>query len=102
MVLGMLADKKVDKLISAFGHLDADIVTAEPDNPRKLKAEELCRQIKETGKHCTTGGDWKSAYNYVEGVQDNYDVILFTGSLYLIGRIRERICYGTQEGFVDL
>ena len=102
LVLGMLADKKVDKLISAFGHLDADIVTAEPDNPRKLKAEELCRQIKETGKHCTTGGDWKSAYNYVEGVQDNYDVILFTGSLYLIGRIRERICYGTQEGFVDL
>lgn len=102
LVLGMLADKKVDKLIGAFGRLDADIVTAEPDNPRKLKAEELCRQIKKTGKHCTTGGDWKSAYNYVEGVQDKYEVILFTGSLYLIGRIRERICYGTQEGFVNL
>jgi dihydrofolate synthase/folylpolyglutamate synthase len=102
LVLGMLADKKVDKLVRAFGRLDADIVTAEPDNPRKLKAEELCRQIKETGKNCVSGGDWSSAYTYVEAIWGKYDVILFTGSLYLIGRIRERICYGTQESFVDL
>jgi dihydrofolate synthase/folylpolyglutamate synthase len=102
LVLGMLADKKVDKLVRAFGRLDADIVTAEPDNPRKLNAEELCRQIKETGKNCVSGGDWSSAYTYVEAIWGKYDVILFTGSLYLIGRIRERICYGTQESFVDL
>ena len=87
MVVGMLADKKIDKLIEKFGMITDDFVATEPDNPRKLGAADLCSQIKQAGKKCIAIERAEDAWNYVSGLS-SYDVIIFAGSLYLIGKVR--------------
>lgn len=87
MVVGMLADKKIDKLIERFGMITNEFITTEPDSPRKLAAIDLCDQIEKAGKKCITMKNPEDACSYVEGLS-SYDVIVFAGSLYLIGKVR--------------
>ncbi len=87
MVVGMLADKKIDKLLEKFGAITDDFVATEPDNPRKLAADELSRQIVKAGKKSIAIADPEDACRYAEQ-SSSYDVIVFAGSLYLIGKVR--------------
>ena len=61
LVAGILADKEIDSIVKFLTKITDHIIETEPDNPRKLAAEKLA---------------------------DGYDVILFAGSLYLIGDVR--------------
>lgn len=88
MVTGMLADKKIDKLLDKFELITDQFIATEPDNPRKLSASDLCRQILERGKNCIVMSDPEEACRYAESVSSEYDLILFAGSLYLIGKVR--------------
>lgn len=90
IIFGVLADKKVDLIVERLVRLDADIAATEPDNPRKLSSDILCECVRRAGKDCASLGDWKAACDYAVKNKKNYDVILFSGSLYLIGRVRER------------
>ena len=88
MVTGMLADKKIDKLLDQFEMIAENFIATEPDNPRKLPASDLCFQIMERGKNCTVMKDPEDACRYADSVAASYDVILYAGSLYLIGKVR--------------
>ncbi len=90
LILGVLADKKIDRIIAAFKDIDVDLAATEPDNPRKLSSKALCERIKKSGKPCISLGDYRNACDYAEENRANYELILFSGSLYLIGRVRER------------
>ena len=87
MVVGMLADKKIDRLLEKFGRITQDFVATEPDNPRKLSAVDLCDQIRRAGMKGIAVKNPEEACRYVESLA-GYDVIVFAGSLYLIGKIR--------------
>lgn len=89
LIIGMLADKEIDKMISDFADTGAVLVATQPDNPRKLNAEDLCLKIKRAGFHCVFAGLPEEAVRYAKKKQDNFDAIVFAGSLYLIGNIRE-------------
>lgn len=89
LICGILADKEVDKMIAGFGRLGADMAAAEPDNPRKLPSSELCRRIQQAGFPCVDVGDDLAAVRYGKEQRDKYDLILYAGSLYLIGKVRE-------------
>lgn len=89
LVLGVMADKQIDKMWEAYQDLDADVITTEPDAVKRTDASLLCKKIQGFGGACAPVGDWKQACHYVEREKHRYDVILFTGSIYLIGRIRE-------------
>jgi dihydrofolate synthase/folylpolyglutamate synthase len=52
MIVGMLADKKIDKLLEKFEKITDDFIATEPDNPRKLSASALCKQITDRGNRC--------------------------------------------------
>ena len=52
MVVGMLADKEIDKITDSFCEITDQFIAAEPDNPRKLPARELARILKEKGAAC--------------------------------------------------
>ncbi|NLY70822.1 MAG: bifunctional folylpolyglutamate synthase/dihydrofolate synthase, partial [Clostridiales bacterium] len=58
LVVGMLADKKVDRLIARYNEINGDILASEPDSPRKLDSKILCQKIKDTGRDCICGGNW--------------------------------------------
>ncbi len=88
MVTGILADKDIDEVFENFTAITSDFVVTEPNNPRKMTAEELAKQISAKGGICTVKADPAEAVAYAKSLYGEYDVILFTGSLYLIGEIR--------------
>lgn len=88
MIVGMLADKKIDKLLEKFEKITDDFVATEPDNPRRLPAEDLCGQIIKRGKKCTAIADPEDACRYAGEAASAYDAVVYAGSLYLIGRVR--------------
>ncbi len=96
MVVGMLADKKIDKLIEKFGMITDEFIATEPDSPRRLSAADLCGQIKEAGKKCIAIENPEDACKYVNGLA-SYDVIVFAGSLYLIGKVRGILNHYEEE-----
>ena len=88
MVTGILADKDIEEVFENFTEITKDFVVTEPDNPRKMHAEELAGHISAKGGNCTIKEKPADAVAYAKSLYGEYDVILFTGSLYLIGEIR--------------
>lgn len=88
LVTGMLAEKQVNDILKHFTAITGDIIITEPDNPRKLGCDELERVLKSMGTEPVRAENVGSSVRTAERMQDNYDLILFAGSLYLIGDVR--------------
>ena len=88
LVTGMLQDKDVKAILKHFYEITGDFIATEPENIRKLPAEDLKNEICSAGKKCIAVADVVSACKAAIKLKDKYDVILFTGSLYLLGKIR--------------
>ncbi len=88
MIVGMLADKKIDKLLEKFEKITDDFIATEPDNPRKLSASALCKQITDRGNRCIAMESPEAVCRFADSISSSYDVIVFAGSLYLIGKVR--------------
>ncbi len=102
LVIGMLADKDVNRLVEEFCTISGDIAAAEPDNPRKLGAEDLCRAVGRAGRSCLVLGDWEKSCDYIRKEMHNYDVVIISGSLYLIGKVRGQFVNENEKGAADL
>lgn len=87
MVTGVLADKDVDAILRHFYGIADDFIATEPENERKLTAGELENAIISAGKSCEAVPDPIKAYQRALELSGKYDVILFAGSLYLLGKI---------------
>lgn len=96
IVFGMVEKKETEKVAGHFLEVTGDFIITQPTyEGRAMGAEELARIIRETAEKqgrafnlisCET----KAADSVSKAAQiwDKYDVVLFTGSLYLIGEIR--------------
>ncbi len=102
LIIGMMADKEVDRLVEIFCSIPGDIAASEPDNPQKLNAELLCRAVKQAGRDCVVLGDWEKSCDYIYENRDKYDVIIVSGSIYLIGRVRERFANDNKKSIAGL
>ena len=96
MVTGILADKDVEDVMDNFRRITGDFVVTEPPNPRKLDAEKLAAKLREKGATCTVCADPSEAVRTAMADRENYDLVLFAGSLYLIGQIRKEIIDALQ------
>ncbi len=88
LLTGVLADKKLEPLLSSFEEITRDFVVTEPDNPRKMSAESLNNVILKRGNRSIPISDPIEAAYYALRQKNQFDVILVAGSLYLIGKIR--------------
>jgi len=88
MVTGMLADKDTDSILREFTAITKDFIATEPVNPRKLAASALKTKIEALGGSCAEAPDNEQACQMAAERYKDYDVVLFAGSLYLIGAIR--------------
>lgn len=91
-VVGILADKEVDLMLDCLAAYTAgsgSFIATEPDNPRKLPADDLCKKIMERGGDCIAVPDPLEALAVAVKRAGEFDAILFTGSLYMIGEIRK-------------
>lgn len=88
LVAGILADKEIDSIVKFLTKITDHIIVTEPDNPRKLAAEKLAEHVADFGVAADTVSDVEAAVHRAKELADGYDVILFAGSLYLIGDVR--------------
>lgn len=88
LVAGILADKEIDSIVKFLTKITDHIIVTEPDNPRKLAAEKLAGHVADFGVAAEAVSDVEAAVHRAKELADGYDVILFAGSLYLIGDVR--------------
>ncbi|MDX9888455.1 MAG: folylpolyglutamate synthase/dihydrofolate synthase family protein [Anaerovoracaceae bacterium] len=94
MVVGILADKDVDAMIESFSQITDEFIATEPLSPRALSARDIEARLVEINKSVVAIPDMEEAYNYAvkKAKNESWDVLIFGGSLYLVGKIREMIC----------
>ena len=94
-IAGILADKDVGTYMGCLIPLFDELITVEPDNPRKMSAKALAEI---TGKWCssvTPMSDLRKAYEYALSVTGEEDVLMIFGSLYLASDMRKIILRST-------
>ena len=74
-------------MLEKFREITQDFIATEPNNPRSIAAADLCNAIQKAGMKGIAIEKPEEAYRYVESLT-GYDVIVFAGSLYLIGEVR--------------
>lgn len=88
LVTGMLADKQVDDILKHFTAITDKMIITEPDNPRRLSVDQLGEILNKMGIEPVKAKDAREGVKLAESMLDEYDLILFAGSLYLIGDVR--------------
>lgn len=91
MVTGMLADKDTEHILGEFTDITNEFIVTEPKNPRRMSFDELGNRLEKLGGSVLYKGESTEAFDAAMKKKDEYDVILFAGSLYLIGEIRTLI-----------
>ncbi|GMG96931.1 bifunctional folylpolyglutamate synthase/dihydrofolate synthase [Tepidimicrobium xylanilyticum] len=93
LILGIaiLKDKDVENIIKTLAPLANEIVVTEVNMPRKMKAEDLEKVIKKYNENTVVENDMKKAVDKAYELAEEEDLIVFSGSLYLIGDIRKLI-----------
>lgn len=86
--IGILKDKDVDHMIEKLIPMADVIVTTEVSMPRKLDAEELAAKVKNYNENVYIKKDIRDAIDMALSIANKDDLILFGGSLYLIGEVR--------------
>ncbi|QIB26782.1 bifunctional folylpolyglutamate synthase/dihydrofolate synthase [Caloranaerobacter azorensis] len=89
--IGILGDKEVGSILNELVPLADEIIITEANNPRKLEAEKLADIIKKFNKKYLIEKDVEKAVNKALDIAGKDDLILFSGSLYLIGDVRKII-----------
>lgn len=94
---GILADKAYREIVEEWSQLDADVLVTEVPNPRKMDAASLAgvfaglEPYRSGRRSISVIEDYEEAFAYAERKKQDYDLILWAGSLYLIGGVRRKI-----------
>jgi dihydrofolate synthase/folylpolyglutamate synthase len=86
--LGILKDKDSSHMVELLAPLADKIVITEVNMPRKLAAEDLGKEISKYNENIFIEKDIKKAIEKTLELAEKDDMIVFGGSLYLIGEVR--------------
>ncbi len=89
LVFGMLATKDYRTVTAMIAPLADAIITTTPDNPHALPAEELAAEARRHTSRVTAVPDRREAVERGRTLAGPEDVLLITGSFYLVGEARE-------------
>ncbi len=90
-VLGILEDKDIEGMLDAICPLITNVVVTKPFNPRALTAEKLAERLKKY-EHLNllyADDEIENAVAYAEAHKEELGVIIYFGSLYMIGEVRK-------------
>ena len=91
-VIGMMADKNVDRYLSCVAELcECVVATTVADNPRAMPADELQAAAAHYCKNTLSFATAKEAVEYAAANAAAYDCLLVCGSLYLAGEVRAQL-----------
>lgn len=88
LVIGMLKDKDADAIVKHLCPLAESVIVTKPDSPRAMEPDELAIKVRRYCPDVTVESDIEKAVAMgLKRVAED-GVLLFTGSLYLIGKVR--------------
>jgi dihydrofolate synthase / folylpolyglutamate synthase len=89
LILGILADKEVEKMIEIIAPLAKEVYTVTSNSIRAKISEDLRDVVKNYNKNCLSFEDYEEAAILAINKADKEDLILASGSLYMIGQMRD-------------
>ena len=89
--IGILEDKDSSHMVELLAPKADQVIVTEVNMPRKLKAEELGKEIGKYNNNIIIEKDIKKAIEKSLELAGENDMIVFGGSLYLIGEVRTLI-----------
>lgn len=91
LILGILADKEVEKMVEIIVPLAQKVIAVTPNSCRAENAEELKKVIDKYTFSCEAYENYKEAYEKALSYCNEEDILLISGSLYMIGDMRKII-----------
>ena len=91
LVLGILADKQVEAMIKVIAPLATQIIAVTPHSNRGSLATELKKVVLNYNENCEAIESYSEAYKKALTYATSKDLILFSGSLHMIGDMRKII-----------
>lgn len=89
LILGILADKDVEKIVEIITPLAKEVYTVTSNSIRAKTSEDLKAMVKKYNKNCLSFDDYEEAARLAINKADKEDLILASGSLYMIGQMRD-------------
>ncbi len=89
--MGILGDKDVDNMVAELAGLGDVVIITEPNIYRALKPNELADKVKLYNNNYIVEEDIKNAVDKSFEIANENDLIVFAGSLYLIGDVRKYV-----------
>lgn len=86
--IGILKDKDFSHMIEKISSLASEIIVTEVNMPRKLDANVLAEEISKYNKNVYIEKDIKKAVLKSLELTSSEDMVVFCGSLYLVGEVR--------------
>ncbi|NMM63181.1 bifunctional folylpolyglutamate synthase/dihydrofolate synthase [Clostridium sp. P21] len=91
LILGILADKEVEKMVGTIAPMAEKIIAVTPDSYRAENANELEKVIKKYNSNCESKDNYEEAYKTALSYLEEEDILVISGSLYMIGGMRKII-----------
>lgn len=88
LILGILADKDVEHMVKVITPKAKKVFTVTPNSMRAETAEELLEEVKKYNESCEAYNDYKNAFEDALKLCKKDDLLLISGSLYMIGEMR--------------
>ena len=91
LLLGILADKQVGEMIEEITPMAEKVFALTPHNDRAEKNEDLKKEIEKINTNVEAVDDYEAAIKYAIKEAGGDDLIIVSGSLYMIGDMRKII-----------
>jgi len=89
LILGILADKQVDNMVNVIAKDAKKIITVTPNSERAELGEDLLKIVKKVNDNCQYEENYQEALRKAREYAEAEDIILISGSLYMIGDMRK-------------
>lgn len=91
LILGILADKDVEEMVKEITPIASKVYAVTPHSDRAQLADELKKSIIKYNSNCESFNDYELALNEALKDSNKDDLVLISGSLYMIGDMRKII-----------
>lgn len=91
LILGILADKQVEAMINVIAPKAKKIIAVTPNSQRAELAKDLSEEIMKVNENVEVIEDYAKAYEKALSYCNREDMLLISGSLYMIGDMRKII-----------
>ncbi|MDU6296546.1 folylpolyglutamate synthase/dihydrofolate synthase family protein [Clostridium celatum] len=91
LILGILADKDVEEMIKVITPMAKKVYAVTPNSIRAELAGDLKNEVIKYNENCQAFNSYEEAYMNAINDAENEDLVLASGSLYMIGDMRKVI-----------